>query len=196
MSIWPENIWRSAWSRWKSTKREQHRCDEFAETPGGRTSLQPPLYYRNRGGDNSNRKESKAPAIMTVLLIKAAGIWVFIVFLAILNGILREKLWSPLLGETPALALSGIMLSALIFAATLLLLPILGRHEPSRYWSIGFLWLALTVLFEFLFGHYVLGNSWKNIAAAYNVFSGNLWAVVLLATVVSPYLAARLRGFF
>jgi hypothetical protein len=132
---------------------------------------------------------------MAGIITKAAGIWICILFLAILNGIAREKLWAPLVGKQLALPLSGLLLSAVIFSVTLLLLPVLGVLAPKQYWRIGFMWLGLTVLFEFFFGRFILGNAWEQILEAYNVFSGNLWVVALLATAVSPYLAARLRGF-
>ena len=44
----------------------------------------------------------------------------------------------------------------------------------------GIMWVALTVAFEFLAGHYVFGNSWKRLTADYNVFRGRIWILVLL----------------
>lgn len=94
-----------------------------------------------------------------------------------------------------SLPLSGISLSILILVATLLLLPFLGVLSPSQYWLVGGMWLLLTVLFEFLFGHYVMGDPWAKLLEAYNILKGNLWLLVLLVTAAAPYLAARLRGF-
>jgi hypothetical protein len=91
-------------------------------------------------------------------LLKACGVWVFLVLLAILNGTVREKVLVPLLGTQWALPLSGISLSVLILVTTLLLLPFLGVLSSSQYWLVGGMWLLLTVLFEFLFGHYVMGD--------------------------------------
>ena len=51
---------------------------------------------------------------------------------------------------------------------------------------IGALWLTLTVVFEFGFGHYVIGHPWKYLLADYNIFKGRLWSLVLLVTFVSP----------
>jgi hypothetical protein len=128
-------------------------------------------------------------------LLKACGVWVFLVLLAILNGTVREKVLVPLLGTQWALPLSGISLSVLILVTTLLLLPFLGVLSSSQYWLVGGMWLLLTVLFEFLFGHYVMGDPWTKLLEAYNILKGNLWVLVLLVTAAAPYLAARLRGF-
>jgi hypothetical protein len=147
---------------------------------------------------------------MVTTLLKACGVWVLLVLLAILNGTVQERLLVPWLGAQWALPLSGIPLSVLILVATLLLLPFLGILSPSsllkdghipvpspraQYWLVGGMWLLLTILFEFLFGHYVLGEPWTKLLEAYNIRKGNLWVLVLLVTAAAPYLAARLRGF-
>jgi hypothetical protein len=131
---------------------------------------------------------------MPMVLLKICGIWILLVVSAILNGVLRDKLLSPLIGARLALPLSGVSLSLLIFVVTLLLLPFLGKLDSARYWLIGGIWLAMTIAFEFLFGHYVMGQPWEKILGAYNVLSGNLWLLILLATAASPHLAAKLRG--
>lgn len=60
-------------------------------------------------------------------------------------------------------------------------------------WGIGFCWLILTLAFEFSFGLWQ-GKSWQVLVEAYAFKEGNIWPVVLLVTVLAPYLAARLRG--
>jgi len=131
---------------------------------------------------------------LSTVLLKAGGIWTFFIVLAILNGIFRDKCLAPLLGQRLALPLSGICLSVLIFWVTFVFLPVFGTLEPVQYWVIGGGWLVMTVLFEFIFGLYVMGDSWEKLLDAYNVLKGNLWLLVLLTTALSPYLAARLRG--
>lgn len=131
---------------------------------------------------------------MKTTLLKACGVWILIIPLAIVNGLAREKLLVPLLGRQAALPVSGLTLSALIFGMTFLLIPVLGMLRPSHFWAVGVLWAGMTVVFEFLFGHYVMGARWSVLLEAYRVHEGNLWLIVLLVTGVSPYLAAKLRG--
>ena len=126
--------------------------------------------------------------------MKTGAIWLLLIALAMLNGIVREKYLVPLLGQQIALPVSGIFLSAMIFVVTFVLLPFLGTLKPSQYWLVGGMWLCITVLFEFIFGRYAMGQSWEKLLDAYNVLEGNLWVLVLLITALSPYLAAKLRG--
>jgi hypothetical protein len=58
--------------------------------------------------------------------------------------------------------------------------------------SIGLLWMALTVAFEFLFFHYVGGHSWSELLANYNVLKGRVWVVVLVWVAIAPYVFFRL----
>lgn len=51
---------------------------------------------------------------------------------------------------------------------------------------VGTVWVALTVAFEFLAGHYVFGNSWERLLADYNMVRGRLWILVLLANLFAP----------
>ena len=52
--------------------------------------------------------------------------------------------------------------------------------------SIGAIWVALAVLFEFGFGHYVEGDSWAELLRNYDVTAGNLWILILLWISAGP----------
>ena len=123
------------------------------------------------------------------------SVWLLMVAVAMVNGVLRDKIFSPLLGNHIALSVSGILLSALVFLITLLCIPFIGRLDGPIYLSIGLLWVFLVLMFEFVFGHYVAGKAWKEILQIFEVMKGNLFSLVLVITVVSPWLAAKLRGF-
>lgn len=131
---------------------------------------------------------------MASLAWRALLAWTLIMPLAILNGILREILISPLLGYRIALPLSGILLALLILGLTWTALPMLGPLAARRCRMIGTGWLALTVAFEFGFGRMVAGKSWSDLLQAYDVMSGNLWPAVLAVTAAAPWLMAKLRG--
>jgi hypothetical protein len=45
--------------------------------------------------------------------------------------------------------------------------------------------------FEFVFGHYVAGDSWGELLANYNVPRGHLWPFVLVAVGAAPFIWAR-----
>lgn len=74
-------------------------------------------------------------------------------------------------------------------------LPWFGVQTPMQLIFIGLGWLTLTLLFEFSFG-LLRGKSMIELIDAYTFKDGNIWSVVLLITAVSPWLAAKLRGYF
>lgn len=59
---------------------------------------------------------------------------------------------------------------------------------------IGFNWLLLTVIFELLFGHYVMGHPWKRLFHDYNIFAGRLWSLILLWNFIGPYVIFRIAN--
>jgi len=128
------------------------------------------------------------------LFLKSTIVWTSFIPIAILNGLLRERCLSPLLGKRLALPLSGISAAALFFLLSWFTIPWLGPLKPYRYRQIGLAWLGATVLFEFLFGRLAAGKPWGELLQAYDISTGNLWPLVLLVIAVSPLLAARLRG--
>ena len=128
------------------------------------------------------------------VVIKALVIWMAILVIAIANGIFREEVLLSLLELTPAFLLSGILLSCLIFAITYLFLPWLGLHESRQLILTGLGWLILTLIFEFSFG-LAQGMSMPTILEAYTFRDGNIWPLVLLVTAISPWAAAKVRGW-
>ncbi len=60
-------------------------------------------------------------------------------------------------------------------------------------WAIGLLWILLTVAFEFFFGHYAVGQSWRELLADYNVLRGRVWVLMLLVALVAPRWAWGVR---
>lgn len=132
---------------------------------------------------------------MTMVIVKAIGIWCILVVCAVFNGLLRENILNPFWGEDIALPVSGLILSLIILAVTWLFIPFIGARQTMDYWLIGALWLGITLAFEFLLGHYVMGKSWKDILQVFNLFKGNLFLLTLLASTLAPWLMARIRGF-
>jgi hypothetical protein len=74
------------------------------------------------------------------------------------------------------------------------MIPLVGRQAPRVFVLIGLFWVTLTLGFEYLFGHYVLGKSWTAINAVFNVSDGNLFIAALLSAGVAPWAVARAKG--
>jgi len=50
------------------------------------------------------------------------------------------------------------------------------------------------LIFEYLFGHYIVGKPWQEINQVFNIFKGDLFIIVLIVSAVSPWLTAKLKG--
>jgi len=130
---------------------------------------------------------------MKKILFKSIGIWFVIAIAAILNGVIRETFLVSALGENMALPISGLLLAGLIFLLTFIFISFIGSSKSRVYIFIGSLWLSLTLSFEFLFGHFVIGKSWQAIMQVFDIKNGNLFIVDLFITGISPWAAAKLR---
>ena len=127
------------------------------------------------------------------IIFKAGAIWFVIAILAVINGIFRESILLPAVGQGVALPVSGIILSIIIFMVTYVTFKLFGNIDYQTCFFIGIQWLSMTLAFEFLFGHYVAAKPWSDLFQVFNVMNGDLFIIVLLATLVSPLLVAKIR---
>ena len=119
----------------------------------------------------------------------ALGIWLIFVVAGILNGVFRESFITPKVGEHLGHILSTIILICVILAVTYLFISSLEiNYSKTDLLLIGAFWTILTILFEFGFGHYVMGHSWSKLFADYNILKGRVWSLVLLTTFIAPLL--------
>jgi hypothetical protein len=123
------------------------------------------------------------------MLARAVAVWFGIMLLAILNGAARDILLVPRLGDLVARALSCVTLAAVILLVAWTSLRWMAPASIGDAWTIGAMWLAMTLVFEFLAGHYLFRTPWATLLADYNLLAGRLWILVLAATLVAPALA-------
>lgn len=128
------------------------------------------------------------------VLIRATLTWFALMLLAIGNGGLRVGILIPRFGEAIGHVISTLILCGLIAMVAWIALPWIRPATTQTAAGVGALWLALTLLFEFGAGHYLMGQPWPRLLADYNVFKGRVWVLVLLTTALAPIAAARLRG--
>jgi len=129
-----------------------------------------------------------------VLVLKSVTAWLLILALAVANGVLREAILIPALGPVGGLVLSGVLLSLLVAAVAYAFVRLVPGLSPSQGLLVGSLWLGLTLVFEFSFGRGLQHKPWAELLDAYRFKGGNLWPLVLLVTLLAPYLAARARS--
>ena len=131
---------------------------------------------------------------MAGLILKAIGIWLLLLFTAIGNAVFREKWLVPAIGSGAALPVSGLLLALLILLAAFVSVPVFNSSEGKIYGLVGVVWFALTLAFELFSGHFVMGKPWQEVMQVFSIRKGDLFVVALLSTLVSPWLAARMRG--
>lgn len=119
--------------------------------------------------------------------------WMPMVLIAIVNGLLRERFLTTRLKELYAHQVSTLIL-ILLFGIYIWIVVLLLRPASSlQAVGIGLVWLGLTVVFEFLFGHYVAGHSWSKLLEDYNIIAGRLWILILIWVTAAPYLFYQLQ---
>ena len=120
--------------------------------------------------------------------------WPVLMLLAIGNGLLREATYGQCLTDLHAHQLSTGIAMAAIGLSVLLLARHLAPNSPAQALVIGFSWLALTLCFEFLFGHYVVGHSWSRLLQDYDITSGRVWPLLLAWVTLLPCIAYKYHG--
>lgn len=130
---------------------------------------------------------------MLSFYLKAFSIWLILVGFAIANGYFRENVLSSWLGSALAAPVSGIILSFVVFLISYWTVRTFHPYRSLTFFSLGLFWVALTLIFEFAFGHWGLGLTLAQILTVFDFSQGNLFSLVLLITLVSPWLAAKIR---
>lgn len=118
--------------------------------------------------------------------------WVPMIFIAIANGIFREKFLAGRLKELGAHQASTGTLVILFGIYIWIVIRNWKPESAEQAIFIGLLWLGLTVLFEFLFGHYIAGHSWNKLFQDYDILKGRVWIIVLIWITIAPYIFYRL----
>lgn len=128
------------------------------------------------------------------MLLRYTLAWFVLMIAAIINGALREAVYKNSLGDLRAHQLStltGILLLGAVIWALSRIWPLASAKQA---WTVGFIWLAMTIAFEFLFGHFVAGHPWSKLLHDYNLFEGRVWLLVLIWTTIAPYVFYKLQG--
>lgn len=124
---------------------------------------------------------------------KALLFWFVLMVLAIGNGTVRSTFIILHTGLTAGLAISTVLLCALVLGATWVGIRWLGPSDARQAWIIGLLWLAMTLAFEFGVGHYLFMKPWSELLFDYNIAQGRIWLLVPIVTTIAPWLMAKVR---
>ena len=92
------------------------------------------------------------------MLLRAFVIWCALLVVAMANGTIRVAFIIPRIGDAPGHVVSTLTLSAAILLVAFLTVGWLRPLTPNDALIIGGLWVALTMAFEFLAGHFLFAT--------------------------------------
>jgi len=120
--------------------------------------------------------------------------WLGMVIIAVANGMVREKLYGQSMSELSAHQLSTLTAIILLGIYIFVLTIVFQIQSAKQAFTISGIWMIMTVIFEFVFGHFVAGHSWSTLFMDYNILKGRVWVIVLIWTFIAPYVFYRLRS--
>ncbi len=117
---------------------------------------------------------------------KAILFWFLLTMLAIVNGTVRIKLIIPQTGLTAGLAISTVMLCALILVTTWIGIHSLGPTTARQAWGIGLFWLVMMLAFEFGVGYFLFKKPWSELLLDYDLAKGRIRLLLPIVTKLAP----------
>lgn len=128
------------------------------------------------------------------ICLRTFAVWLIIIVAEIVHGILRAIVLLPWVGEFRSNQIGVFTGSAIILAIAYLTIRWIGAAQPSELVMVGTIWLVLTVVFEVLFGRFVMDLSWERLLADYNMPAGGLMPLGLVVLLLSPWMAAKMHA--
>lgn len=125
--------------------------------------------------------------------LRALAAWIVIIAAESVHGTIRELFISPAVGDLLARQISFFTGLIIIFCIALLLIRWIGARARRDLLLIGLLWSVLTFCFEIGMGILVFGLTWDQILKDYDLFSGRLMTLGLIAMLLMPLAAKRIR---
>jgi hypothetical protein len=120
--------------------------------------------------------------------------WLPMPLIGIINGSIRQFGYRKFMSELTAHQISTLTGIILIGLYVWFLSRLWRIKSSGQALTIGGIWLTLTVAFEFVFGHYVMGNPWSRLLHDYNLLEGRLWVLVLIWIIIAPFVFKTRRS--
>ena len=127
-----------------------------------------------------------------MLYLMSLGIWFILAVSAIAVATFRVVVLLPPFGEQIAHQIGTVLYLIIQFLIIYLFIKKMKIKEVKTLLGIGIFWVVTTVIFEFVFGHYVIGNSWQKLFADYNLLKGRLWVLVLINNIAAPLISEKM----
>jgi hypothetical protein len=126
-----------------------------------------------------------------MLYLKSFGIWFLLLICAIIAGTFRQEILLPEFGELTAHQIGTIIFLIVQFVIIYFFIRKLKISHTNLLLKIGIFWVVMTIIFEFVFGHYVIGHPWQKLFADYNLLNGRIWILVLINNIAAPLICGK-----
>lgn len=114
-------------------------------------------------------------------------VWIGMAGIAVINGIIRELILVPRVGDQLGHIVSTVFLAGVIRLITYLFFSwITVSYSNNQLLLMGVGWSVLTIGFEFIVG-FLEGSPPSVVLAQYDVFSGSTWVIVPITLLVAPF---------
>jgi hypothetical protein len=123
-----------------------------------------------------------------------AGAWFGMLVIAIINGAIRDKVYGPYVSKLAAHQVATLIGITLFGVYIWFLTGLRPLESATQAWLIGLMWIGMTVCFEFGFFHFVMKHPWSELLADYNILKGRVFALLLLWTLIAPWVFFTVRG--
>ena len=120
---------------------------------------------------------------------RALVVWLVLIGVEFAHGILRTVFLVPVVGDLRARQIGVFR----ILIVTCVFVRWVNAPNMKSLLQVGALWVAITIVFEFIFGHYIFNRSWADLVSDYDLARGGFLAIGMLVVMFSPVTAAKLR---
>lgn len=127
-----------------------------------------------------------------MLYLKSFGIWFILAMSAIFVATFRIGVLLPHLGEQTSHQIGTVLYLIVQFTIIYFFIKRIKTTKVKTLLAIGLFWVVVTIIFEFVFGHYVMSHSWQKLFADYNLLKGRLWVLVLINNLIAPIISGRI----
>lgn len=128
------------------------------------------------------------------MILKYFIAWFPATLIGIINGSIRVYGYQQLTGELAGHMISTVTFVLLFALYVWLLEKYLPLKTAGQAITIGTMWLFMTAIFEFIFGHYVMGHSWEKLFYDYNISEGRVWIIALISILLTPYIIYKINN--
>jgi hypothetical protein len=119
--------------------------------------------------------------------LKILRVWLVLAGLMVCNGVLRVGILSKVLPPRLSEIVSALLGVVIVISASRSFLRGERPQTMDEVYRVAGLWLILTLVFETSVG--VLGGlTWRELIAAYAVWDGAVWPLVLISVVAAPFI--------